>query len=86
MDAIGVTEGVDVGKGEGVPVGTKVRVRGGVGDDTLEGRVDVEPCGGVDTEVELHPAMTIKVIKISDFTFISLTPCIPLSSIHPLYR
>lgn len=85
MDAICVTEGVSVGKGEGVHVGTKVRVGGSVGDDTLEGSVDVEPCLGVKTEVGLHAAITIKVIKINDFIFISLTPCIPLSSIRPLY-
>ena len=83
MEASGVMEGVDVGRGDGVPVGTSVIVGIWVGDGRLERNVDADI--GVEAEAGLHPTMAIKVIRMNDFIFMSLTPCIPLKSIRPLY-
>jgi hypothetical protein len=54
IDAIGVMDWVDVGKGIGVPVGVDVRVGEIVGDDKLAG------CVCFKFGVEMHPRKMIR--------------------------
>jgi hypothetical protein len=65
IDAIGVMDWVDVGKGIGVPVGVDVRVGEIVGDDKLA------VCVCFKFGVEVHPRKMIrKVTNVNSLNFI----------------